>query len=88
MMATVICLGVSRMHGNGGTVKVLMIHPLSDVCKYAMMQDFVVRVISTLYRDIVGRNLQTFSRMRTKCKGGEKLLVRTLITRLLSAWTL
>ncbi len=69
---------IERVLGNGGTVKVLMIHPLSDVCKYAMMQDSCRARDLNSYRDIVGRNLQTFSRMRTKCKGGEKLQVRTI----------
>ncbi len=61
-----------------GVVKVLMNHPDSCACKYAMMQDGGPASDLEAYRRQVRKNLGAFCKLRSEATNGRNLLIRTI----------
>jgi hypothetical protein len=62
----------------GGVVKVLMHHPTSDACTYAMIQDRGPASDIAAYREFVHENLIAFCKIRATNLNGRNLLIRTI----------
>jgi Swt1-like HEPN len=69
---------IKSVLSKNGTVKILMNHPDSEACQYAMMQDGPHNNLLD-YRQGVGDNLNTFCTMRdTVPRGKTNMLIRTI----------
>lgn len=62
----------------GGSVKVLMNHPLDEACRFAMIQDSGPGSDLRLYKELVHKNLSKFWEVQETGRNGKNLEIRTI----------
>jgi transcriptional regulator with XRE-family HTH domain len=69
---------VRQILERGGSVKVLMNHPLDEACRFAMIQDRGPGSDLRLYKEHVHHNLSKFCEIRETGRNGKNLEIRTI----------